>query len=263
VVFALLDAACNIARVWTRALDERLTVLRAADPSLSLFGASKHRYSSNPPLSALQVRAFEQQYNVTLPEEYSEYLRTLGNGGAGPAYGVIPLGHTVRGHDTVPWTEGVDFGALSSPFPFSRAWNLTDDVWEEAPSEAATEAAARELEARGVRLSRERVGRSLKNPFTGQSSSIDLGGLVAEGYYSPALLNGAVPLSDEGCNLRCYLVITGPERGHVWRDLRADNEGIVPAASVGSSHLTFRQWYERWLDVCSAKLAARAQRSDH
>jgi hypothetical protein len=234
-----------------------LNALRAADRSLSLPGASSHRYANNPPLSETQVREFEEQFEVRLPEDYREYLLSVGNGGAGPDFGVFRLGFHADGHDRVRWEQGRDVGTLSAPFPLSQPWNLPG-FWPEdedaVVSDAVIEASARELERLGIQLHRDRIGRRdlVKNPFTGEPLPVTLWLLVTEAYYSAALLNGCIPLNTEGCNLSGWLVVTGPERGHVWRDLRVDHEGIVPAESARARRLTFRDWYEGWIEDCVA-----------
>lgn len=62
-----------------------------ADPSCNIFGSEKHRYQLNPPVSLEEVRRFEERYHLHLPEEYVFFLTEVGNGGAGPYYGLYPL----------------------------------------------------------------------------------------------------------------------------------------------------------------------------
>lgn len=50
------------------------------------------RYVLNPCLSEEDVAAFEVRYRVTLPREYRTFLTQVGNGGAGPSFGLFPLG---------------------------------------------------------------------------------------------------------------------------------------------------------------------------
>jgi hypothetical protein len=252
--------------VWIRTIQEQLNALRAADRSLSLPGASSHRYANNPPLSEAQVREFEERFQVRLPDDYRDYLLAVGNGGAGPDFGVFRLGFHADGHDRVRWEQGRDVGTLSAPFPFSQPWNLPAGFWpkDEEDAEAVVpdgiiEASARELERVGVQLHRDRIGRLdiMKNPFTRQPIPVTLGLLVMNAYYSPALLNGCIPVNTEGCNLSGWLVVTGPERGNVWRDLRADYEGIAPAESASAKRLTFREWYAGWIDEYLATVSRR------
>lgn len=61
------------------------------DREYKIFGSSKHQYKYNPPISLEKVREFERKYNVILPEIYVEFLTTIGNGGAGPYYGLYSL----------------------------------------------------------------------------------------------------------------------------------------------------------------------------
>lgn len=62
-----------------------------ADKDFQVFGAQKHQYRLNPVVSPAQIKAFEQKYHVQLPEEYVFFLTHVGNGGAGPYYGLYSL----------------------------------------------------------------------------------------------------------------------------------------------------------------------------
>jgi SMI1 / KNR4 family (SUKH-1) len=73
--------------------------LRQRDAAFELFGAGHHRYELNPGLSEAEVAAFEGRYGVQLPEAYRHFLLSIGDGGAGPSYGIFKLGRwmTVTG----------------------------------------------------------------------------------------------------------------------------------------------------------------------
>jgi hypothetical protein len=88
-------------------LAEMLRRLRAADTGFRVFGSDQHRYQLGPTLSDGELTAFESANRVRLPEDYRRFLAAIGNGGAGPFYGLAPLG-----------TFGRD---LSRPFPFTTA----------------------------------------------------------------------------------------------------------------------------------------------
>ena len=64
---------------------------KAADPEYKVFGASKHKYQLNPPASKEAVLALEAEFHIKLPEEYVYFLTEIGNGGAGPHYGLYSL----------------------------------------------------------------------------------------------------------------------------------------------------------------------------
>lgn len=57
-----------------------------------------------PVLSEAKLAEFESNNDVVLPEDYRRFLAMIGNGGAGPYYGLDPLGTFDRD--------------LSRPFPF-------------------------------------------------------------------------------------------------------------------------------------------------
>jgi len=90
-----------------------LARLRAADPGLRVFGSEQHRYRIGPPLSEGELAAFEAANGVRLPDDYRRFLSAIGNGGAGPFYGMEPLGNSGRD--------------LSRPFPFVGATDALPD----------------------------------------------------------------------------------------------------------------------------------------
>jgi hypothetical protein len=55
------------------------------------FGVKSHRFKLDPPLSEHLIHQFETRYRVTLPNDYRNFLLHMGNGGAGPYYGILPL----------------------------------------------------------------------------------------------------------------------------------------------------------------------------
>ncbi|WP_234414359.1 SMI1/KNR4 family protein [Paenibacillus sp. CAA11] len=63
-----------------------------ADPNYEAFGAKAHQYKLNAPLEPEALRRFEQIHGIILPEQYAAFLTEIGNGGAGPYYGIHPLG---------------------------------------------------------------------------------------------------------------------------------------------------------------------------
>lgn len=88
-----------------------------ADPDCQVFGASKHRYRLNPVLSISDVSAYEAKYHVRLPSQYRFFITHVGNGGAGPDYGIAPL-NLMRPYQ----------GTMDPPFISSR---LTLEQWDE------------------------------------------------------------------------------------------------------------------------------------
>lgn len=175
------------------------------------------------PLAEADVQAFEERHEVRLPEGYRAFLTQFANGGAGPGYGVFPLGLFDGSGDALqPWADGEGVvGRLGRPFPLARAWNLS-------PSR-------------------------LQPPVEFESDSDEdrwHDDLDAE-YWRAELVDGAFPICHHGCALRSYLVVSGPERGNVWLDRRAEYAGIEPHTDDAGRHLTFLAWYERWIEGAS------------
>jgi hypothetical protein len=77
---------------WDRAeIAGRLDFLRRTDPGFTRFGCEEHSYLLNEPLTESEVTAFEDRYGVSLPGEYRAFLLQVGDGGAGPFYGIFRL----------------------------------------------------------------------------------------------------------------------------------------------------------------------------
>ena len=199
----------------------KLSVLQARDTSLRVFGASAHRYRLNEVASPAAIASFEDAHRVRLPNDYRDFLLRCGNGGAGPYYGLFPLGlFDGAGDGLEPWREADGFaGVLSLPFPHRERWNLPDARFT-PPEELAGEAAE---ETWHEELDKER--------------------------WDPGLTNGAFPICHQGCAYRNLLIVSGPERGHIWVDGRASDEGIGPVTDPDGNRITFSTWYTSWLEA--------------
>lgn len=101
-------------------LAELLERLREADPGFRVAGSERHRYRLGPALAEAELAAFEADHGARLPEDFRLFLADVGNGGAGPFYGLEPLG--AHGRD------------LSRPFPFTESTeSLTEDELDAIP----------------------------------------------------------------------------------------------------------------------------------
>ena len=76
-----------------------------------VLGVEKHRFDLQPPASAAEVAAFEERWEVRLPDGYRDFILGIGNGGAGPYYGLLPLAEWFAAHGDEP-----SFDALTLPF---------------------------------------------------------------------------------------------------------------------------------------------------
>jgi hypothetical protein len=196
--------------------------LRTTKPPPEVFGSESHGFVLNQPLPAVAVRTFEADHRIRLPDDYRRFLTELGNGGAGPFYGLFKLGEMDDSFDFQKWREGDGFvGILSKPFPHTSTWNDLTGEPTETDGEDEYEAALEAFDQR---------------------------------YWSPDQVNGAIPICHEGCALRDWLVVNGTEAGHVWRDARTEQGGLMPVAVGGGKRVTFLDWYVDWLNSALARL---------
>lgn len=201
------------------AIKSAISRLRAARECIKVFGADGHGFELNTPLREADVHAFEERHGITLPDDYRGFLIKFGNGGAGPYYGVLKLGEMDDNFGFAPWLDGF-VGSLSTPFPFTEAWN-------------------------------DLTGRPYPDRITNEQYEHDLDAFEKH-YWRP--IDGATPICHLGCAMRVWLVITGSERGHVWLDDRASDNGISPVLGKNGERLTFGAWYQTWLDEALTQL---------
>jgi hypothetical protein len=178
-----------------------------------------------PPLEETRIASFELAHQVTLPHDYRQFLALCGNGGAGPYYGLFPLGLMDDiGLDLQQWREGDGIvGSLAAPFPHIEAWNLPETEF-------------------------------VQPTFSSDEQEDQWHQKLDEKYWAPHLANGAFPICHQGCAYRNILIVNGAEYGKVWVDLRPDYGGLLPETDETGHHLTFANWYTRWLEKASLSL---------
>lgn len=102
-------------------IQARLATIRAADPNFTIFGARCHHHQLGPTLPEDRVIAFEAAHHVTLPDAYRTFLTTVGDGGAGPHYGLFPL--SGNGMRDLEKEDRELPNYLATPFPHTQPWN--------------------------------------------------------------------------------------------------------------------------------------------
>jgi hypothetical protein len=76
------------------AIAQRVRALSARDPRRKVLGSKPpagHDHRPAKPISERAVREVEKRHGVPLPAAYRAFLRTVGDGGAGPGHGLLPL----------------------------------------------------------------------------------------------------------------------------------------------------------------------------
>jgi hypothetical protein len=204
----------------------KIRQLRKLDYSLELFGANNHRYSLNATLDEVDIKNLESKNNIILPPGYANFLTTIGNGGAGPYYGLEPLKNVL--FDDLDFKKPDSLLNPSKSFPHSEAWNMkfTPTVDEDENEE--------EYERQYEEFTRK--------------------------YYAKEQLTGVIAISNFGCAVSLNLVVNGQEYGNVWTDDRASDAGIYPSMEFGNkTRINFLDWYELWLDKSITEINNKKQ----
>ena len=154
------------------------------------FGVDGHRWRLNDPIGAAELAAVERHYAVRLPEDYRAFLLGVGNGGAGPAYGMFSLEAGIE-----CFREDPPAHCLSDEFPFKAYYNPVED------------------ETLVARQGRGGGGELGEDEFERLLDRMDYGTLV---------------VGHEGCGHMHRMVVTGPARGQVWIDSAGSDKGYLP-----------------------------------
>ncbi|MEH1801690.1 SMI1/KNR4 family protein [Nostoc sp.] len=207
-------------------LKKNLTQLAILDATFEVFGSESHQYQFKPCLSNKDIQVFESRYNIILPSEYRNFLLEIGNGGAGPGYGLSGLSG-IKYEDIISEKLSQEnYEILSKPFILTEAWNDLDLI--------------------------------VKNN-TGFVANSDA-------YFDDRFIPGTLTITNYGCGIYAMLVINGKQSGKIWIDDRTNDNGIYPASltfcrafhdtnpddfhsnSDEEQPLNFYDWYEDWLN---------------
>ena len=174
------------------------------DMDLEQFACWGHAHLFNPVLPLEELGAWEELMQVTLPEDYRAYLTQLGNGGAGPAYGLAPL-HCPRDeiaqHLRQPCIYSEDQAEkFRDVFHRFVHWYSMDDDW----------ALYLEYFPDAPRLGEEKWQKPLYHQWSGKLETA-----LNEAVVNPLLHHGQYMITNEGCSGDIYVILNGSHRGYV------------------------------------------------
>jgi hypothetical protein len=246
---------------------QRIKDLAERDPERRLFGSQLHNYELLPCLTESELDALESSYGIEVPPEYRVFVSGIGNGGAGPGYGLQPLrlpiapapprnekmrvtltdenGKLTYDHEFED--VGVNYdpdGSINTTtvkesFPLTAPFrSITDEMWDI------------QIPNWDERLRSQHE--SNKNAF----KSIDFG-------------RGVLKITHYGSGVYAVLVVNGPFRGQVWltdphmgdyvpasmrTDLHDSTVKTENAYALYREPFTFISWYSHWLDSAIREL---------
>jgi hypothetical protein len=163
------------------------------------------------------------ELGCSLPSAYRTFLLEVGAGGAGPYYGIFSLRRDAQGWH---WAEGEGIRSDSA---------LLGEVFPTAAERARWE---EELMAREPAEQDFPDDQSYRAAFRAWDDKWEK--------LQDSMTAGAICLSHKGCGFFIWLVVTGPDRGTLWTDLRAA-DGTLEPLSAGPRRVDFRSWYLDWL----------------
>lgn len=217
-------------------IKEKLAELRMLDGEQDLFGAAFHGYKLNDVCSEKEIKDFEDRFGCVLPADYKAFLTKVGNGGAGPGYGVFALGYMDRNFGFEQWDS--DFVNPDKRFKFTGPYNDTSMLYRGAPEKAGFPD-PEEYEAEYEKWLEE------------NSEDLELE------YWVEHSMDGAVPICHHGCSIRSWLVVSGgAEHGTIWVDDTPDERGVYPETLDGQPRIGFFEWYLDWLTKSIAEVKA-------
>lgn len=110
------------------------------DPLYQIFGANHHRWQFGKPVDMQKIYDFENDMKISLPEALVRYLTELGDGGAGPYYGIYSLDEMREKNKLLPETVNL---------PVMLDHSMTAEQWSDFAQKYETkeeEDAMQELE---------------------------------------------------------------------------------------------------------------------
>jgi len=202
--------------MWKREeIIEILNQTQKMDEKYENFGASSHRYRLNPPIEPSFVRRVEERYGFLLPEDYFRFITEVGDGGAGPDYGIYPFTELLK--------KGTD----------PRA----ERFWEEYRQSLAKPFAPRKMMADEVEeysiTTQEGYDRNPDRFYIYEKPEP----------YDLCDTDGFYVLGTHGCQWDFGLIISGDWRGKVFD---TDNE-----SAYGFVADSFEEFYRNWLSYIS------------
>lgn len=228
-------------------VQQKLELLKQKDQGFKIFGASKHQYLLNPCLTESDLQHFEQCYRIMLPDEYREFLLVLGNGGAGPNYGLLTLEESI---------QEVQKKIIEVPEEYYDRL-LQIHQYSKLSEGEYIELQAINLEIQNFINQKLALG-ELNYDYLSElfplanSDALDaitrrLDVQTDEAYFIEAdyPLPGSLPICHQGCGWMNVVVITGEQRGKMW----TAGEGWLPEFSDEQpTQKSFLEWYQAWLD---------------
>ncbi len=197
---------------------EVIEILKKAqhiDSKYERFGAATHQYKLNQPIKKSFVHEVEERYGFLLPDDYVRFITEVGDGGAGPDYGIKPFSHFYLKAQSPGREKFREAYRQSLALPFTPRQMLVNEVEKYA-------------------IARREIYEQNPEQY-----------FIYEKEDENALCDtdGFLVLGTHGCQWDFGLIITGEKKGQVFD---TDNEG-----AYGFVSNSFFEFYQNWLEQIS------------
>lgn len=180
------------------------------DPKCHISGSIYHRWRFGETVNMQQIREFERDMNVKLPEMFVRYLTELGNGGAGPDYGIYSLDE-MRKRNL--------FIAERADLPVMLDHSLSDKQW----TDFAYKYKILEDKIFGMEEEDDRVEKEYDDMI-------------------PQMISGGIIIGTLGCSMYSLLMCRGAARGEIFT---VDFDYVDQLRSEPTCHGKFEDWIIR------------------
>jgi hypothetical protein len=157
-------------------ISKKLKILKNKDKTFEIFGSSDHKYKLLKPISIQRLEMLEQKYNINLPDEYVAFITFLGDGGAGPFYGLYPIEMALKDTELIEDYKDDICSDITKPSIFTSKKELKE--YQEMNEKIED---YNERYNNGVRA-----------------------------------LNGTLEINSQGCSFRNNIILNGPNAGKVF-----------------------------------------------
>ena len=197
-------------------IKNKLKKLKNFDKNYCVFGSINHKYALNKTLSKSELIQFEEINSVVLPEEYANFLLEIGNGGAGPDYGINGISSKQLSKRYLRFSNNFRFSKSFVPNTYDYC-TMDDDI------------SCEDCDKRFYC-----VDAFYEDDFE------------CEEDYISGYLDGTLRISHMGCGLESRIILNGPEFGNIW--INDPDQLFTPIKSLNKDRVSFYDWYENWLD---------------
>jgi len=191
----------------------KLSLAKEIDRNYEVFGASNHQYFLGQTVSEQDVLKFENDYDISLPESYREFLLHIGNGGisynnsaAGPYYGIFRLGENLNEYISNNIVNCLKSDCKIYP-------EMSEEFWKEMT----------------IKIDND-------DAISDEDFDVEVG----------KIFSGILPIGTQGCTYYNGLVLNGKHKGKI---VCIDIDMQKPYFLFEPN---FLDWYERWLDEITA-----------